>query len=371
MKQDSTSETAERNQLRAQCRSLRGYGQLDVPAELQRVANWCREQKLDADRYGSGDFLQGFEARVASMLGFEAGRFMPSGTMAQAIALRIWCDAAGRPEIGLHPTSHLELHEHHAYAHLHGLRATLLGDATRPPCAGDLAGTTPEPAAWVVELPTRENGGQLPDWEQLGALHEAAHDKNVRVHLDGARLWEAQAHYDRPLASICAGFDSAYVSFYKSIGALPGAMLLGPGDFIEEAAIWQRRQGGNLCNTLPAAASAAMRLDDQLSRMAAHRDRARSIAKGLSGLAGMKVLPDPPQVNMFHVRFDASPEAVLRSRDHAARQTGLWLLDRATQDDGPHTARTEMVIADGAQDTSDEAIVEAFGELSRHLVAHA
>ena len=89
------------------------------------MAAWCDANQVSFDAYGEGALVQDFEAQVAERLGAEAARFMPSGTMAQQIALRVWCERAGKRHFGMHPTSHVELHEQRGYARLHGLEATL------------------------------------------------------------------------------------------------------------------------------------------------------------------------------------------------------------------------------------------------------
>jgi threonine aldolase len=80
------------------------------------------------DRYGSGERIERLEARIADVLGKEAAVFMPSGTMAQPIALRIWSDRRGSRTVAFHPTCHLELHEEKGYERLHGLHGKLVGD---------------------------------------------------------------------------------------------------------------------------------------------------------------------------------------------------------------------------------------------------
>ena len=89
-------------------------------------------------------------------------------------------------------------------------------------------------ASLLIELPAREIGGQLPTWEELVELSELCRNQSIRLHLDGARVWQAAPAYGRSLFEIAALFDSVYVSFYKDVGALPGAMLLGSRDFIDE-----------------------------------------------------------------------------------------------------------------------------------------
>ncbi|MCA9569396.1 MAG: beta-1,3-galactosyltransferase, partial [Myxococcales bacterium] len=238
------------------------------PADLlEEAAAWCRSTGAELDVYGTGAVLTDLEARVAGLLGFPAARFVPSGTMAQPIALRVWADRSRTRTVGMHPTSHLELHEERGYAHLHGLHATLVGPAHRPILASDLDRVVEPLAALVVELPAREIGGQLPSWDELEALKATAAERGIPLHLDGARLWECEAAYGRPLDAICRGFASAYVSFYKGIGALPGAMLLGDADLVARAAVWQRRQGGTVWTQIAGVASASARLDTARERM--------------------------------------------------------------------------------------------------------
>src|SRR3954452_12780715 len=88
-------------------------------------------ETADADRYGEGVLASRLEGRVAELLGKEAAVWMPSGTMAQQIALRIHAQHAGRSLVAFHPQCHLDVHEERAYEWLHGLHATLLGQRDR------------------------------------------------------------------------------------------------------------------------------------------------------------------------------------------------------------------------------------------------
>jgi threonine aldolase len=338
----------EQDALRRRCSIVvSGHGDDAPGAELARVAEWCSQSGWQADRYGEGALIGAFEARVATLLAKPAAVFMPSGTMAQQIALRIACDRAKNSVIAMHPTSHLELHEEHAYARLHSLRAILLGERERPTLARDLNELGETPAALLVELPAREIGGRLPDWPELAALMTLAGERGIWRHMDGARLWEAREHFaPASYADICAQFDSVYVSFYKGIGALAGAMLLGTEDFIAEARVWRRRHGGTLVQLHPFVASAAMRLDGQLAKMAAYRARAAAFAESLAGIDGLSVDPAPPQVNLFHLHFEASTEALTAARDRIAGEDSAWLAPRFSAGPGPCLASAEIYVGD-------------------------
>ncbi len=325
-------------------RRLHGHPDRSPADLLDAAARWCREHDIAFDVYGMGPVITDLEERVAQMLGFEAGRFMPSGVMAQNIALRIYADHAGLNHVGMHPTSHVEIHEERAYAHLHGLNATLVGPADRPMRAEHLNAVVEPLAAVLVELPIREAGGQLPSWEHLEALKQAAADRSIPLHLDGARLWQCPPFYERSLTEVCAGFSSVYVSFYKDIGALSGAMLLGDADFIAQAAVWQRRQGGTLWSQIPSVATAAMLLDDGIARMPALRSHALSIAAALCEVPGVRVLPDPPHTNLFHVIADGTVEDAREGRARAEAQTGIRPYGGMRPGPIPGTFRVEVCI---------------------------
>ena len=375
---------AEQESLRRRCTiHVPGHAMQAPGAELASSGQWCQKRGWHADRYGEGELIEAFERKVALMLGKAAAVFMPSGTMAQLIALRIWCERAGVRRIAMHATSHLELHEERAYAHLHGLEVTLLGARERPTEARDLAAlfaasaatsvaTVEPPAALLVELPAREIGGRLPAWEEIEALSALAKSRGVRLHMDGARLWEAREYFaPKSLADLCAPFDSVYVSFYKGIGALAGAMLLGPEDFIAEARIWRRRHGGTLVQLHPFVASAAMRLDMQLAKMPAYRKRALDFAAGLSTIDGVVIDPQPPQVNLFHAHFAAPPSALTAARDQIASEDGAWLAQRIGPGKTPGWSSTEIYVGDNLLSHDNSTAVPLFAKLLDLAQSHA
>lgn len=182
-------------------RFLSGHYPLRPQQALSDLAAWT-DATLAADRYGSGELITSFEAQVAALLGKEAALFLPSGTMAQQIALRLWAEERRSPWVGFHPTSHLELHEYDAYRLLHGLRGVLVGPRDGLMQRADLEAVPESLAVLLLELPQREIGGQLPGWEELVALVEEAQRRGMALHLDGARLWECQPFYGQQHASV-------------------------------------------------------------------------------------------------------------------------------------------------------------------------
>jgi threonine aldolase len=295
-------------------------------ADLVAIGEWCKANGHAPDRYGDGPLVADFESKIASLLGYEAALFFPSGTMAQQVALRIHADETRVPVFAMHATSHLEVHELRAYSRVQRLDAVLLGPRERPTLARDLA-ASPEPlAALLVELPAREIGGQLPAWDELAELSALARSRGIRMHMDGARLWEArEAYAPRTYAEICAHFDTTYVSFYKGIGAIAGAALAGSASFIAQAREWRKRMGGTLVHLYPFVASAAMRFDEAVARMPQRRASAVAIAAALTPVDGIRVMPAPPQVSMFHLHFDSDAEVLDRARLALAQRDSVWI----------------------------------------------
>ena len=359
------TDAARRRALRAASIPLKGHPRRSPAEVFEAAAAWCRANGATFDVYGTGDAIEAFEADIAERVGFEAARVMPSGTMAQQIALRIWAQRAGRPHVGMHPTSHVELHEERGYAWLHGLNAALVGDAQRPMVAADLAAIGDPLAALLIELPIREAGGQLPPWDDLEALKAAARDRGIPLHLDGARLWSCAPAYDRPIPEITRGFASAYVSLYKGLGAISGAVLLGDRDFIGEARIWQRRHGGTLISQMPIIATAAMQIDAQLAKMPTWLAHARALAAAVGDLDGVRVLPDPPHTHMFHLFVACPVGAFGAARDRVAEAHGIWLSDRVRAADVPGWSRFEVAVHDAALDISPAVLREALSAIAR------
>jgi threonine aldolase len=349
----------ERARLQHGCdRSLRGHGlrsAADVLAELGTVS----AEELVADEYGSGGVVTALETEVRELLGRPAAVFMPSGTMAQQIALRIHADRRSRQVVAFHPTCHLELHEDKAYQRLHGLIGRPLGDGRELMSLADLEAVREPLAALLVELPQREIGGRLPAWDDLVALVGSARERGAAVHLDGARLWESGPFYARPLSDIAGLFDSVYVSFYKGLGGLSGSMLLGEVDVVAEAREWRRRHGGTLYQLWPYAAAglAGMRL--RLPRMAAYVEHAQAIAPVLAGIEGVRVVPDPPQTPMMHLHLDTTAAQVTAGIRRMATEHRLWTWGGSSPTDTPGVRRVELTVGDATLALSPEQVADA------------
>jgi threonine aldolase len=316
------------------------------------------------DRYGEGGAVADLEAAVIEILELPAAVYLPSGTMAQQSALRVHADRRGRRTVVFHPECHLDRHEGRALERLQGLVGRPVGDRHRPLELSDLVGVAEGPAALVIELPQRDLGGQLPSWDELRAQTGWARDRGAAAHLDGARLWEAAAGYERSPAEIATLFDTTYISFYKGIGALPGCALAGPADVVAEVREWRGRMGGTLFGLWPGAASALTCLRRRLPLMPAYLERAREIAAAVRGLPGVTVVPDPPQTPMLHLLLRTSAESFATAARALAAESGLWTWEKPMPTGDPAVQRVEFSVGDATMALSVEEIRSAIAVLS-------
>jgi threonine aldolase len=316
--------------------------------------------EVKADRYGGGPLLEEFEQEIAQLLGKEAAVFMPSGTMCQQIALRIWCERRGKQRIAYHPTCHLEIHEHDSYQRVHRLERVLLGSMERMFTLDDLKAVAEPLGALLIELPQREIGGQLPSWEELTEVTTWAREREIATHLDGARLWECKPFYGREYREIAALFDTVYVSFYKILDGIAGAVLAGPADIIAEARVWQRRQGGNLISLYPYVLAAQKGMQEHLGRIEMYCAKARDIAAALDTLPQIEIMPNPPQTNMMHLFMRGEREKLQEAALHVAEETQTWLFGNLAPSQIPAYSKTELSIGEAALDIPTAEIAELF-----------
>ncbi len=349
---------AERDLVRARCtRTLSGHRPRSVRETLASIAA-SPFADLPPDLYGDGENIAALEAEVACLLGKEAAMFALKGVTAQQAALRTWSDRSGRRTVALHPRSHIAEDERDAFERLHPLHGVRVGPRHAPFLAADLERAAETIGTVVVELPLRRVGYRLPEWDELVAIAAWTRAHGARLHLDGARLWEAQPFYDRPLHEIAAVADSVYVSFYKGLGGLGGAVLAGPDAMIAEARVWHARHCGPLMTAFPFVVSARDGLAQRLPQMRDWWMRARDLARALQVVPGLAIVPGEPQTNAFQLLLPGSPERIDASHLRLARETGTWLFGRFAPTDLPDRAMAEVTIGEAASDLGNDEIVD-------------
>lgn len=320
------------------------------------------DANLESDIYGAGAIIEDFQTKIATALGKEAAVFFPSGTMAQQIALRIWADKKQNPKIGYHPLSHLEIHEQDGLRELQHIEPILLCDADKLITLADIKALDASVSCVLLELPQREIGGQLPSFEELEEISKYCRENGIQLHLDGARLWEITPYYQKSTKEISALFDSVYVSFYKGLGGIAGAILAGDEDFVKEAKVWKRRYGGDLISLYPYILSADYYYDKRIGKMGQYYEAAKELAGRFNACSGVSTLPEVPVSNMFHVYFDESAEVIepILARIHA--ETGVGCSGYLqVKPDG--RCAFELSLGDAITEVPAEKLAQVFAQL--------
>lgn len=341
-----------------------GHGKRNVEVLKQAFAEISGG--VDSDMYGSGQALEAFEAKMAAVLGKESAVFFPSGTMAQQIALRIWCDRKGSKRVAYHPLCHLEIHEEDGLKELHGLEPILLADPDRLIEMEDVRQLPEDVSCLLLELPQREIGGQLPPFEELEAISAYCRERGIKLHLDGARLFEVLPYYEKTAAEVCALFDSVYISFYKGIGGIAGAILAGDPELTKESKVWKRRHGGDLISLYPYFLSADYYYEKRVGKMRKYYQQAQELSSLFNQCHRMKTVPEIPVSNMFHVHSDVPKERLESVLIEVYRETGVgftsFLKEKA---DGG--SAFEISIGDRYSEVPEDRLQLAFELLDKKL----
>ncbi len=328
------------------------------------AAHHCAEDAIDD--YGSGGAVARLEQLTTARLGKDAGLFFIKGVTAQLCVLRAYAQARGCRNVVIHPMSHMDMDEAGAIETVADLRAIRLGRFA-PFTAQALEGLTEPLAAVVVELPLRRAGFVLPEIDDLRAISVWCRKHSIPLHFDGARLWEAAAGYGVSEAELAGLADSVYVSYYKGLGGLGGAMVSGSATFVESLRVWKTRYGGDLFTAYPYAIAAIDGLERFAPRLTEFVDRARALAAALAGVTDILVHPNPPHTNAFQVWFPGRPSALVeRHRQFAAAQK-LWLFDGFSEAPLAGHSMAEIQIGPGSDDYTIEQAMNAV----RQFIGHA
>lgn len=342
---------------------LAQHGPRNVGVLREAIANI--DPNLDSDMYGQGAVITDFQNKMADYFGFEDAVFFPSGTMAQQIALRIWCDRQNNNTIAYHPLAHLEIHEQDGLKILQHIQPLLLGDATRVTTLEDIKNLSETVACILLELPQREIGGQLPSFTELEAISAYCHENNIALHLDGARIWEITPYYQKTVKEIASLFDSVYASFYKGLGGIAGAILLGDSAFCSEAKIWKRRYGGDLISLYPYILSADYYFEKRINNMPTYFANAKKLAAAFNQCAGITTLPEIPISNMFHVHFELPVETIAPMITQLQTTTSIGICGNLIPT--KTGCSFELSVGDAIESVPETAITELFAELNMQL----
>jgi threonine aldolase len=295
------------------------------------------------------------QRRVADMLGFDSAVFLPTGTMCNAIAVRVHIGSAG-DEIICDQTAHPVCLEAGGPAALSGASLQTLsgnGGVFEPEAFAEAirpqSRYAPRSRLVIVEQTTNLGGGRVWPLDTVREIVAVARSHGMRCHLDGARLLNASVASGVSASDYAEGFDTAWIDFTKGLGAPVGAVLAGSEALIDQ--IWRYKQmfGGAMRQAGVLAAGCLYALDHNVERLAIDHSNARTLARGLSDIPGVYVDPALVETNIviFEVADAASVAEALRSLGVEASVVGRNRLRMVTHLDIDQSAIERAIQAVG------------------------
>jgi threonine aldolase len=292
------------------------------------------------DVYGEDPTVKKLEERVADLLGTEAALFVPTGTMANQVALR----AHTKPgdEVIAAREAHCWRHESGALAAISGVQTSVLADFTftaaeiRAAFKGDDPYVSP---TRVVSVENTHNMGGGICWprELLVEVTRTAHALGMATHLDGARLWNAAIAGNTTEKELAAGFDSIAVCLSKGLGAPVGSVVAGKRELIRRCHRFRKMHGGGMRQAGILAAAGLHALEHHRARLADDHANARALAEALAGTKGLNVDVSRVHTNIVMIDVDkisadavcaqAKPLGVLLGSAGAQRVRAVTHLD--------------------------------------------
>jgi len=292
------------------------------PTDAMRAA--MANAPVGDDQFGEDPTVNALQERVAALLGKEAALWMPSGTMANQVALRVLT----RPgdTVLVSRESHAVWSEMGGGGANAGVQFTEIGSRGVFTAAEMLAARVPPghvitPATTLVEIENTHNraGGVVFPQDEAARVCGAAREQGMASYLDGARLWNAEVATGVPAATLAAPFDLVSVAFSKGLGAPGGSMLAGPRATIAQAVRHRRIFGGAMRQVGVFAAAAAHALDHHGAQLAADHANAAMLAKRLTSSSRIVLDLSTVQTNIVVFRLsDEAPDAatvVARARE--------------------------------------------------------
>lgn len=274
------------------------------------------EAAVGDDVYGEDPTVNRLQEISSDLMGKEAGLFVPSGTMGNLAAILAHCNRGDEVILGNY--SHTFLYEAGGYAVLGGVHPNLIPNQKDGTLALDdieSAIRPDDPHQPITRLICLENthnrcGGVSLSAEYTREVAELARKKELKIHLDGARIFNAAIAQGTSARELAAPVDSVTFCLSKSLCAPVGSVLCGSGAFIERAHRVRKQLGGGMRQAGVIAAAGVVALESMVERLGEDHQRARQLADGLEKIPGISPDPGGPYSNMVYVSLSINGQPV-------------------------------------------------------------
>jgi len=261
------------------------------------------EAEVGDDVYIEDPTVNRLQVRAAEIFGREAGLFVPSGSMGNLVC--IMAQAMRGQEVICEAAGHVYNYEMASMSALGGVLPRVIPTTDGimsweqiSPAIREKAYYRPQTALVALENTHNMAGGTVYPSRVAHEICDKAHDAGLRVHLDGARVFNAAVYLGENVAEMTKKFDSIQFCFSKGLGAPIGSMIVGSRDFIEHGRVLRKILGGGMRQVGVLAAAALVALEEGPKRLHVDHDNAQLLAQGLAQIPGIGVQPDKVQTNI-------------------------------------------------------------------------
>ncbi|MBL8230693.1 MAG: hypothetical protein JNL98_19530 [Bryobacterales bacterium] len=292
-----------------------------IPHSTRQYSQLLAKLEIEADNYSQNGVVGTLEKKFASLLGKEYAVFLPTGTLANHLAVRML--AGNRRRVLVQADSHLYNDCGDCAQTLSGLNLAPLSAMTLEAVESEMnraaTGRVASPVgALQIETPVRRRTGQMVDFGEMRKICGYLRERNVGLHLDGARLFIGSAYTGVSANEYAALFDTVYVSLYKYFNAASGAVLAGPKTLLENLFHTRRMFGGGLHHAWPFAAVALHYLEDFEQRFRKAVECSEKVIAVLAKDANFEIERIPQGTNLFRFRVRGVNAAIYQQRLESA-----------------------------------------------------
>lgn len=278
------------------------------PTETMRVA--MSDAEVDDDVLGNDPTALKLETEMAKMTGKEAGLFVPSGTMGNLISVLVHCEIRGS-EVILGNNSHIHIYENGGISTLGGVHPRPVlnkNDGTMDlelieASIRDPEGSLVYPVTRLICLENSHanSGGRCLSVEYTDRVGELAKKHGLKLHIDGARIFNAATALGVPVHRLVEAADSVSVCLSKGLGAPVGSVIVGSKSFIAKARIMRKALGGGMRQIGILCAAALVAVEENVGKLEEDHTKAKTLAEGLHQIKGLKVDVAAVETNIIYV----------------------------------------------------------------------
>ena len=291
------------------------------------------EAEVGDDVYGEDPTVNRLEKRAAEIFGKEAALFVPTGCMGNLIAIKVWTHHGD--EVICDERGHVNLYELASMAAIAGCMPRVargedgiltwkqIAEVIRPKIYYDS-----QTALVCIENTHNMAGGTVYPTAQVDEICGGAHAAGLKVHMDGARIFNAAVALKDNVANMTKKVDSVMFCLSKGLGAPVGSMVVGSAAFIEKARIYRKMFGGGMRQAGVLAAAGLLALEKSPARLHIDHENARLLAEGIVRIPGLKIDPSKVVSNIVIFDCEGTGKTAVELCD-LLRDKDIWALDTA------------------------------------------